>query len=264
MSEFGGGLPHWGFAESPLIHKQKLLCTPGGDRGAIVALDKLSGDLIWQASSLTDGAHYASMVTTEHLGKRVGVQLLVSQLVGFDVENGEVLWTTPWAGRTAVIPTPLVWENKIYVTSGYGAGCMMVEMGDDHTAKAVYNNKVMVNHHGGVIRIGENIYGYSNDKGWTCQKFDTGKTVWRERSVFGKGTLTYADGRFYCLSEGDGEVALIAASPDGWQEHGRFRLQPQTEQRSESGKIWTHPVIADGRLYLRDQELLFSFDVRAK
>lgn len=264
MTEFGGALPNWGFAESPLVHGNKILWTPGGEKGAIVALDKISGDLLWQTESLKDGAHYSSIVATEHLGKTVGIQLLVSQLVGFDIETGEVLWSVPWDGKVAVIPTPVLWEDKVYVTSGYGAGCMMVKLGPGQSAERIYDNNLMSNHHGGVIRIGENIFGHANKKGWTCQDFDTGKKVWQDRDAFGKGAIAFADNRFYCLSEEEGDVALVAPSTEGWEEHGRFRLEPQTEQRSPKGRIWTHPVIADGRLYLRDQELLFSFDVAAK
>ncbi len=264
MTELGGELPVWGFSESPLIHGNHVLCTPGGDQGAIVALEKLSGDLVWQTSELTDIAHYSSIVVAKHLGKQVGVQLLVSQLVGIDLGDGSLLWSVPWPGRVAVVPTPIVWENKIYVSSGYGAGCMMVEMGENHSISTVYDNKLMSNHHGGIIRINDSLFGHSNKKGWTCQDFNTGEKVWQNRKELGKGSIAYADGRFYCLSEGEGEVVLIAPSKEGWKEHGRFRLDPQTELRSPKGRIWTHPVIAGGRLYLRDQELLFSFDVQAK
>lgn len=264
LLKLGGEVPHWGFSESPTIHDQKILCTPGGKEGAIVALDKISGDLLWQTDELTDTAHYSSIVTTEHLGKEIGIQLLVSQLVGFDLSSGKLLWSVPWGGSMAVVPTPTVWENKIFVTSGYGAGCMMVKMGKGHTAEKVYENKLMVNHHGGVIRLGENLFGYSDKKGWTCLDFDTGEKIWRERKELGKGAIAYAEGRFYCLSEDEGEIVLIAASAKGWEEHGRFVLEPQTEIRSDRGKVWTHPVIAGGRLYLRDQDLLFSFDVSGR
>jgi len=264
MQDLGGAVPNWGYSESPLIDGEKILCTPGGEKGAIVALDKISGDLLWQANELTDIAHYSSIVVTEHLGKTVGVQLLLSQLVGFDINTGQVLWTTPWPGRTAVIPTPIVWEDKVYVTTGYGIGCMMVQMGDDHSITKVYDNHLLTNQHGGVIRLGKNIFGHSDKKGWTCQDFDTGEKVWQEKHELGKGAIAYADGRFYCLSENDGDVVLIAASTEGWEEHGRFRIEPQTELRSDRGKVWTHPVIAGGRLYLRDQDLLFSFDIRSR
>jgi len=264
MSEFGGEVPSWGYSESPLIDKEKLLYTPGGERGAIVALDKLTGELLWQTAELTDGAHYSSVVVKQHAGKTMGVQLLKSQLVGFHVEDGAVLWTVPWGGSVAVVPTPLFWEDCVYVTSGYGAGCMLVRLDDDFHAEVVYENKLMTNHHGGVILLGDHLYGHSNKKGWTCQFAVTGKKVWRERHALDKGAIAYADKRFYCLGEETGDVVLIDASAEGWKEQGRFTLDPQSELRSERGRIWTHPVIADGRLYLRDQELLYCFDVRAE
>ncbi len=264
MQDLGGELPMWGYCESPLVHNDFVICTPGGEQGAIVAFDKQSGQLVWQTSDLTAGAHYSSLVTAEHLGRSLCIQLFEGQLIGVDLEEGSLLWSEPWVGQAAVIPTPIVWGRKIYVTSGYGAGCMMVEMGANHSITKVYDNRLMSNHHGGVIQIGEHLFGHSNKKGWTCQEFDTGEKVWQERGELGKGAIAYADGRFYCLGEDDGEVVLIAASQEGWQEHGRFRLEPQTELRSPRGRIWTHPVITGGRLYLRDQDLLFSFDVRGK
>jgi len=264
MSEFGGKIPYWGYSESPLVHEEKILYTPGGEQGAIVALDKGTGELLWQTEELTDGAHYSSLVVKQHGGKTMGVQLLVSQLVGIDLENGTVLWTVPWPGSTAVVPTPVFWQDCVYVTSGYGAGCMLVRIGDDFNAEVVYDSKLMSNHHGGVILLDDHIYGHSNKKGWMCQDIVTGKKVWAERHDLDKGAIAYADNRFYCLGEDTGEVVLIAASAAGWKKHGRFTLDPQSELRSPKGRIWTHPVIADGRLYLRDQELLYCFDVRAE
>ena len=263
MEELGGALPVWGFSESPLVHDDMILCTPGGEKGAIAALDKKTGEVLWQTSELTDIAHYSSIMPTELYGKQVGIQLLVSQLVGFDLADGTILWSVPWGGRVAVIPTPIIQDNKIFITSGYGAGCMLVEVDKNFNATSVYDNKVMSNHHGGVIRIDDSVYGYSDKKGWTCQDFESGEKVWQERDVLGKGAIAYADGRFYCLSEDEGEVVLATPSKEGWQEHGRFTLQPQSEIRSPKGRIWTHPVITGGRLYLRDQDLLFSFDVTA-
>jgi hypothetical protein len=119
----------------------------------------------------------------------------------------------------------------------------------------------MKNHHGGVIKVGDHIFGHSDGVGWLCQDFRTGKQVWREKEALEKGAVGYADGMLYCLGEDSGDVVLIEASPDGWNEKGRFTLTPQTEQRSPKGRIWTHPVVSNGKLYLRDQELLFCFDV---
>ncbi len=264
MLDLGGEVPNWGYSESPLIHGEKLLYTPGGEQGAIVALDKTSGDLIWQSEQLTDTAHYSSIVVQQRGGKTMGVQLLQSQLVGFDVDNGGVLWTVPWPGRVAVVPTPVFWQDCVYVTAGYGCGCMLVRVDDKLQAEVVYDNKLISNQHGGVILREDHIFGYADSKGWTCQDIATGKKVWLERDELDKGAITYADNRFYCIGEDTGDVALIAASTEGWQQHGRFTLAPQSELRKPRGRVWTHPVVADGRMYLRDQELLYCYNVQAE
>jgi hypothetical protein len=120
----------------------------------------------------------------------------------------------------------------------------------------------MVNHHGGVILVGDALYGYSDKGGWTCQDWKTGEVVWAEKKL-GKGAVHCADGRLYLLDESNGTVALIEATREGWKESGRFKLDPQTTQRKPSGRVWTHPVVSDGKLYLRDQELISCFDVKA-
>jgi len=265
MQQFGGREPQWGYSESVLIDGDLLVCTPGGPAGAIVALDKSTGELRWQAVELNDVAHYSSIVKGEFHGRPQYVQLLVSRLVGLAPEDGQLLWQVDWPGRVAVIPTPIIHDGKVFATSGYGAGCTLIEVGDDNEPIERYDEramKLMKNHHGGVIRLGDYLYGHSDNVGWVCMEFATGKKIWSEKNALGKGAIGYADGRFYCLSEDDGEVVLIDASPEGWQEHGRFTLAPQTQIRSDRGKIWTHPVIVDGKLFLRDQDLLYCYDVK--
>jgi outer membrane protein assembly factor BamB len=264
MREFGGKTPGWGYTESVLVDGNKVVCTPGGDKGAIIALDKKSGELIWQSKDFTDGAQYASIIAVNHNGARQYIQLTKQHVVGLAAADGKVLWTSTWPGSTAVIPTPIFHDGHVYVTSGYGVGCKLIKIGANNEASDVYSNKEMVNHHGGVILVDGLVYGHSDRAGWLCQNFKTGEKVWAEKSALGKGAIAYADGMLYCLAERDGTVALIEASPKGWKEHGRFKLDPQTTQRSAQGKIWTHPVVTGGRLYLRDQELLSCYDVKAK
>lgn len=261
MQDLGGAIPTWGFTESPLVYEEMVLCTPGGEQGAIAALDKKTGELIWQTKDVTTGAHYSSLVVREGKNGPELVQLLADQLVGLEPKSGKVLWSSPWPGKVAVIPTPIVKDQYVYVTSGYGVGCRAIEIGDNDEVKELYDNKVMKNHHGGVILVGDHVYGHTDPGGWVCQNLKTGDEVWRERSALGKGAIAYADDRFYCLSEDDGEVVLIEASTEGWKEHGRFKLDPQTKQRKPAGKIWTHPVINDGKLYLRDQNLIYCYDI---
>src|SRR5262249_10482912 len=114
---------------------------------------------------------------------------------------------------------------------------------------------------GGVILVGDYIYGHSDAKGWMCQDFKTGKQAWAEKKL-DKGSVTCADGCLYCYSEKDGTVVLLEASPDGWKESGRFKIPKRTKLPRKAGQVWTHPVVANGRLYLRDQDLIFCFDVK--
>jgi outer membrane protein assembly factor BamB len=262
MQSLGGVIQNWGFTESVLVENGVVYCTPGGKKGAMAALDAATGNVKWQSKDFTEETQYSSIVPTDLNGARQLIQFVKVKVVGINAKDGALLWEADFPGRSAaaIIPTPVVKDNAVFVTSGYGTGCKMIRINAGNKVEEVYANKVMVNHHGGVVLVGNNLYGYSDGKGWVCQDFATGKEIWADKTL-GKGALTYADGRLYCLDESKGTVVLAEASPQGWKEHGRFVLDPQTQQRSNRGKIWTHPVIANGRLYLRDQELLSCYDV---
>ncbi len=262
MSDLGGSPPKWGYSESVLVDGQKVICTPGGPQGTVAALDAATGNVIWQTKEFQDAAQYASPFAISWKGIRQYVQLTMESLVGVETDDGSVLWKSDWPGRTAVITTPIYRDGHIYITSGYGVGCKQVRLDDSNQVSDVYANKVMKNRHGGVILLGDYLYGYSDDRGWTCQNFKTGEEVWREEEKLEKGSIAYADGRLYCLGRTEGTVALIDASPKGWKEFGRFQLPFDSELRKPNWLIWTHPVISDGRLYLRNQDLLFCYDIK--
>ena len=261
VDDLGGKVPGWGYTESVLVDQGKVICTPGGKDGTIAALDADSGRTIWRTKNFTDGAQYSSPISIMHQGKKQYVQLVMKNIVGIDPGNGSVLWKSTWPGKVAVIPTPIFSNGHVYVTSGYGVGCKLVKLGDNYPAN-VYENKVMKNHHGGVIKVGEYLYGYSDGVGWVCQDFKTGELIWNEKKALGKGAIAYADNRLYCQGEGDGRLILIDASPTGWKTHGEFTISPQTKKRNPKGRIWTHPVICDGKLYLRDQEYILCYDIK--
>lgn len=261
MSSLGGKKPNWGYTESVTVDGPRVLCTPGGSKGAVAALDKLTGKVIWQSKDFTDPAHYSSVVPAKINNTDQYVQRTEKSVVGLDAATGKLLWQTAFQGRTAVIPTPIVRGSEVYVTAGYGAGCKMVRIEPGNKVTEVYENKVIKNHHGGVVLIGDYIYGHG-DPAWVCQNFKTGEEVWNHRG-FGKGAVAAADGMLYCLEEQSGNVVLVEATPKGWKESGRFKLDPQTKIRSARGKVWTHPVISHGKLYLRDQDLIHCYDVKA-
>jgi outer membrane protein assembly factor BamB len=262
MTEMGGKIPNWGYSESVLVDGDKVTCTPGGSQGALAALDKNSGKVLWRSTDFTDNAHYVSMIPAEINGTRQYIQLTMQHLVGIAAKDGKQLWSSDWPGRTAVVPTPIHRDSHVYITSGYGVGCKLVKVAANNEVSTVYENKVMKNHHGGVVLVGDHLYGHSEGSGWVCQDFKTGEQVWAERGKLGKGAVTCAEGMLYCLDEGSSTVVLVEASPKGWSEHGRFTLQPQSELRPRDRKIWAHPVVSNGKLYLRDQELIHCYDIR--
>ena len=261
VQDLGGKVPGWGYTESVLIDNGKIICTPGGKEGTLAALDANSGKTIWRTTNFTDGAQYSSPISITHRGQAQYVQLVMKNVVGVDPKNGSILWKSSWPGKVAVIPTPIFSGGYVYITAGYGVGCKLIDIGKNYPSD-VYENKVMKNHHGGVIKVGEHLYGYSDGVGWACQDFKTGELVWNEKKALGKGAIAYADKRFYCQGEGDGKVILIEASPNGWKTHGEFTINPQTKKRNPKGRVWTHPVICNGKLYLRDQEYILCYDLK--
>ncbi len=264
MDSLGGKVPGWGYTESPLVDGNMVVCTPGGGQGSLAAFDKNTGKKVWQSAEWTDPAQYSSIVPATHNGARQLIQLTMQHVAAVNAADGKLLWKAEFPGKTAVIPTPIFNQGDVFVAAGYSVGCKMVHVGDGNEVKEVYANTDMVNHHGGVVLYEGHLYGFSDGKGWTCMDFKTGAVKWQEKAALKKGAIHAADGKLVLLEEDTGTVVLIDASPAGWKEHGRFTLNPQTMQRSKSGKIWTHPVIDGGKLFLRDQELLFCFDVSGK
>jgi outer membrane protein assembly factor BamB len=259
--DFGGKRPNWGFSESPLIDGEQVVITPGGAEGSVAALNKKTGALLWRSKDFTDPPHYSSLIIAEIGGVRQYLQLTAQSVVGVAAADGKVLWRAPRTGKTAVIPTPICSDGLVYVTSGYGAGCNLFKVtaaDGKFSAEEVYANKVMANHHGGVIKVGAFVYGYSDGKGWTCQDFKSGEAKWQEKDKLGKGAIVYADGHFYLRAEDKGTLAMIDASPDGYVERGRFEQTGRTRN-----KAWPHPVVAGGKLYLRDQDVLLCYNLKA-
>lgn len=273
-----GGSPEkigWGYTWSPLVDGEQLICVPGGPRGAIAALNKKTGDVIWRSRDFTDQTTYASPIIAEVGGIRHYVQMTMEGAAGIAAKDGQLLWyyKRKPAYSDVLIPTPIFHDNCVYTTAGYGGGksvgsdlIKLTAAGLAIKAQKVYSIQGILNRYGGVVLVGDHVYGYSEKnkegEGWTCQDFKTGKTVWSEKRALGRGSLVYADGHLYCYTEDDGIVALVEASPAGWKEKSRFEIPRKTAIGKPNGKIWTHPVIANGKLFLRDQELIFCFDLK--
>ncbi len=254
LREFGASNITWGISESPLIIGNKLLVNPGGPNASIVALNKTDGSVIWKSQS--DEAGYSSAIPLQVNGGTQVVFFTSKRAVGLDLNDGRLLWEyAKPANRTANAATPVARGNRVFISSGYGTGGGVVEIKPDGTAQEIWFSREMRNHHSSSVLVGDYLYGFS-EAILTAIKFDTGEIAWRDRSV-GKGSLVYADGRLYCFSE-RGVVGLVEATPTGYVEHGRFKIN------AGSIETWTHPVVAGGRLYLRDQDTIYAYDVREK
>ena len=260
---FGGKMMSgWGYSESPLVDGGKVIVTPGGSNGTMVALNRETGAVLWRSTNWTDRAAYSSVIVAEIGGVRQYIQISDANVAGIAAKDGSVLWKAKRKGSTAVIPTPIYKDNHVLVSSGYGVGCNLFKITSGSAgfeAEEVYANEDLVNHHGGMVLVDDHVYAHSDSKGWVCMEFMTGKLVWSDPGV-GKGAVVCADGKLFTRKEEkQGTVALVDATPGGYRERGRFAQHERSTKNS-----WAHPVVSNGRLYLRDQDALLCYDVMEK
>jgi outer membrane protein assembly factor BamB len=259
LQDFRGRNISWLVSESPLVDGNLVIVTPGGRNAGIVALDKLTGKTVWAAKDLSDEAGYASPIVADVQGVRTIMTLMSSAAVGVRASDGRLLWRyANVANNTANITTPVYADGKAFFTSAYGTGGALLGLrstGEGMQAQEIYFTRNMQNHHGGVVVVDGYLYGFNNAI-LTCMEFATGKVMWRDRSV-GKGSVIYADGRLYVLGENN-VVGLVEATPLGYRERGRFTVADQ------GWPSWAHLAIGGGRLFVRNQGVLASYDVRAR
>jgi outer membrane protein assembly factor BamB len=259
LKEFGGRNINWLVSESPLIDGNRVIVSPGGRNAGMVALDKMTGMTIWVSKELSDEAGYSSPVVADVQGVRTIMTLTGNAGIGVRASDGKLMWRyANVANNTANITTPVYSNGKVFFSSAYGTGGALLALkasGESVSAQEIYFTRNMQNHHGGVVLVDGYLYGFNNSI-LTCLEFDTGKVMWRDRSV-GKGSVAYADGHLYVLSE-DNVVGLVEASPKGYRETGRFTIADQ------GWPSWAHPVISGGQLFVRNQNVLASYNVRAK
>lgn len=255
LAKFGGSNIKWGLSESPLIDRGRVIVNAGGPGASVVALNKNDGSLIWKSES--DEAGYSSAVVAEVGGIRMYVMLTGEAAIGLRADDGKLLWRyAQVSNRTANIATPIVHGDLVFVSTDYGTGCALLKLKPANggiEAEEIYFNREMKNHYSSSVLVDGYLYGY-NSRILTCMKLETGEVMWVDRSV-GKGQALYADGRLYLLSE-DGVAGMAEATPEGYREISRFEIS------RGNYPTWTLPAIVDGVLYLRDQDLLYAYDVK--
>jgi outer membrane protein assembly factor BamB len=262
--DFEGKRGSWAYAESPLLDGDFLVVTPGGPTNSLVALHKKTGDLIWKTPLPDMGeAAYSSAIVAEVGGVRQYVQILRRGMVGVAAKDGQLLWSYDKLAGNTICVTPIFHNGCVFESvggNGEKLGCALLRLsaeGRQVSASEVYNLKTLPNHHGGIVRVGDCLYGTTNNA-LVCLDFLTGEKKWEDRSV-GKGSVSAADGHLYVRAERDGQVALVEATPAGYKEQGRLK-QPERSKFM----AWPHPVIAGGCLYLRDDDILLCYDIKAK
>lgn len=257
LAEFGGKNIKWGISESPLIDGDRVIICAGGKGGSIVALNKTDGKLIWRSRKVKDDPGYASALLVDLGGVKQVIHFTAAAVLGLRAEDGELLWRyTKVANDIANCATPLYHDGQVFATSNYDTGAALLRLtptGGKVDAEQVYFTRDMMNHHGGVILVGGHLYGCSN-KTLVCMEWKTGKELWKHRSV-GKGSLTAAEGMLYCLSE-NGVVGLVKASPKGYEEISRFSIEV------DGPNSWAYPVVAGGRLFIRNGDQVLCYDIR--
>jgi len=268
--DFKGASGGWNYTESLLIDGDNLVCTPGGKEATMLALNKKTGETVWKGTSPRgESAGYSSIVVGEIGGVRQYIQLTSNALVSFSAKDGKFLWKygdsqDRFAGNTANIPTPIVKGDMVFASAGYGRGGGLVKVTEKNGSFEVeekWFKKDLNNKHGGIVLVGDYLYGDrdSNGSPW-CADFLTGDIKWtkKERSEGrGSASLVYADKHLY-IHYDNGYAVLVPAAPDAYTEKGSFKIPNATSNS------WAHPVVLDGKLYLRDKDILWVYNVKAK
>lgn len=262
-TDFGGKPGDWAYSESPLLDGDTLVCTPGGAEATLVALNKGTGEVVWKcAVPGADVAAYSSAIIVHNGGTKLYVQMLQGGLVGVEAKTGKFLWRykKTVSQYKANIPTAVARENLIYSAgAGTGGGLIKLNGSGDSGYEQLYFSPKLPTAIGGGVLIGDFLYG-TGGQGMLCVEFTTGNIKWEEHAL-GPASLCFADKRLYLHGE-NGEVALVEPAPDGYKEKGRFSPPDQPKHANQMEKAWAYPVVANGRLYIRDHQMLWCYHIR--
>jgi outer membrane protein assembly factor BamB len=260
IDTFDGRNIRWGMTESPLIDENRVFYTPGGSDAMMVILDRHSGKTIKIIEGNGEKSAYCSPLIVNHNGIRLLLTMTRQSVVGLDADTGEYLWRHEHASRRGIHPnTPLYHEGFIYAVSGYGQGGQLIKLSaDGKKVEEVWTDETLDSQMGAVILVDGYIYGSGHrNKGWHCLKWETGEVTFTSKALGGKGNIIYAEGLLYCYGE-KGDFGLVKPNPQ------KFDVISSFEITDGSGPHWAHPVIADGRLYVRHGDVLMVYDIRSR
>ena len=266
QKEYDVELPKWAFAESPFIDGNKVILWVGGKKAAVVALDKMTGEPVWTTPPTGLTGNYCTMTPFDHGGQRIYVNMNKKGLLAVNGNTGRELFYIKHETLQGDImaTTSYFFDGKLFITSGYGIGARLFKLnvsGETITPELIWSNNNFDNQLGGVVVKDGYVYGsthnYKKGRNWMCIKLEDGSAAWEDPGVF-IGPVTCADGMLYCISEKEGEVALVKATPEKYEEVSRFTLPEGV------GMYWAHPVVVNKKLFIRHGCVLYCFDVAEK
>jgi outer membrane protein assembly factor BamB len=244
QKDFGGIRQKWGYSGSPLVDGDLVILDAGGPGASTVALDKITGAVKWKAGN--DGAGYSSPVAFDLGGVRSIVIFKADALVGLNSANGQELWRYPWQTKYDVnAPTPIVSDNKIFITSGYDTGCALLQVRPGKVTE-IWRNKNLRSQLASPVLVQGYIYGIDGNVGkgeLRCLELANGAIKWKQK--IGGGTLIAAGGYLLVLSE-RGELIVVEASPTNYREVARAQVL--------GGHCWVTPAVADGKIYCKNNQ----------
>ncbi len=257
---FDAEIPEYGYSESVHIDGDRLYCSPAGEKGFMVCLNKKDGELIWVNEEITGVAGYSSPILAEFGGYLQIINMSSNCVYGVDTKTGKLLWSVEYEGPRSLNNTDPIFHNGyVFASSGYGKGSILIKLnisGKEIIPETVWHTTLMDNHHGGVILLDGYLYGAGDrSRGWFCLDFMTGEQMWKTR---GKGSLVYADNMFYFLEE-TGTMKLVKATSEKYDETGSFEGPD-----GGKGMHWAHSVVCGGRLYIRHNDKLVAYDIESK
>jgi len=268
LEKFHGRNIEWGLSESLLVDGQNIICCPGGEEISMVALDRDTGETVWTCTEVGDKPSYAASILVNYKGLRQIVTFMSASAIGVAADTGKLLWKYDHPIKyDANIVTPIYHDGHIILFATFGRGATMLKLnvkGEECAVEEVWRTEELDNEHGGVVLVDGYLYGHADGnhkwRHWACLELQTGKTMYSVKGlpVKGSGALTYADGMLYLLSD-NSTVALVPANPEGFEIVSQFQL-PQ----GGKGPTWAHPVVLDGRFYIRHGNFLYVYDVRAE
>jgi len=257
MQEFGARNLEWGMTESLLVDGDRVFCAPGGRNVMIAALDRHSGKAIWKIKGTGETSGYCSPCLVKHGERRLLLTMTARSVVGIDADSGEYLWRHSHVTDYVVnANTPLYQDGYLYTVSGYDTGGQMFELSEDgKSIKRVWSQDTLDSQMGAAVLVDGYIYGSGHqNRGWHCLDWKTGKVRYTAREIGNKGAIIFSDGMLYCYSE-RGDVALVKPNPQKFEVVSSFQI------KKGSGEHWAHPVIKDGRLYIRHGDALMVYHI---